>query len=118
MNPIVAIPVAVIAVFILSFVYYSVLDTTRDDGSRPELWKILLELLRSLIVATALWALLDRLDLSLGGALLTALALFAAFPAVLLAGSVIWEGVKPRVAVLHAGDWLLKLLVITLIVSL
>ncbi len=35
----------------------------------------------------------------------------------LLAGSVIWENVPWKLAALHAGDWLVKLLVIAVIVS-
>ncbi len=30
-------------------------------------------------------------------------------PVVLLAGSVLWEGVHARAAALHSGDWLIKL---------
>ena len=55
---------------------------------------------------------------ALTGALLLALVLWIAFPVVLLAGSVIWENVPAKLAALHAGDWLLKLALITTIVSL
>jgi hypothetical protein len=37
---------------------------------------------------------------------------------VLLIGSVQWEKVPPMLAAIHTGDWLLKLLIITLIVTL
>jgi hypothetical protein len=37
---------------------------------------------------------------------------------VLLIGSVIWENVPPALAAIHAGDWILKLLAIGLIVTL
>lgn len=47
--------------------------------------------------------------------LLLALALWVGFPAVLLAGSVFHERVP---VALHAGDWLVKLLLITGIVGL
>lgn len=46
-----------------------------------------------------------------------ALALWAAFPLVLLTGSVVWENVPPALAAIHAGDWLAKLMVIAVIVS-
>jgi hypothetical protein len=39
------------------------------------------------------------------------------FPVVLLAGSVFHENVPFRLAALHAGDWLVKLLVIAVIVG-
>ena len=47
-----------------------------------------------------------------------ALALWIGFPVVLLTGSVIHEKVPPMLAAIHAGDWLLKLLVITTAVAL
>jgi len=40
-----------------------------------------------------------------------------AFPAILLVGSVIWDDVPPRLAAIHAGDWLMKLLLIAVIVG-
>ena len=54
----------------------------------------------------------------LAGAVQLALALWIGFPVVLLTGSVIWERLPPMLAAIHAGDWLLKLLVIALIVAL
>jgi hypothetical protein len=44
--------------------------------------------------------------------------LWVGFPFVLLSGSVLWDNVDWRLATIHAGDWLLKLLVISLIVGL
>lgn len=44
--------------------------------------------------------------------------LWIGFPFVLLTGSVMREKVPPVTAMLHAGDWLLKLLVIAAIVGL
>ena len=38
-------------------------------------------------------------------------------PVVLLAGSVFHEGTRPASAALHAGDWLLKLIVIGMILG-
>jgi len=40
-----------------------------------------------------------------------------AFPVVLLTGSVFHERVPPRLAAVHAGDWLMKLVVIAGIVT-
>lgn len=44
--------------------------------------------------------------------------LWAAFPVVLLTGSMIWERVPWQTAAIHAGDWLLKLLLVALAVGL
>ena len=46
------------------------------------------------------------------------LAAQVGFPLVLLTGSVIWEKVHPGTAAMHAGDWLLKLLLIAVTLSL
>lgn len=35
----------------------------------------------------------------------------------LLAGSVLWEDVQPRLAALHAGDWLVKLVAVAAIIG-
>jgi hypothetical protein len=51
------------------------------------------------------------------GAVLFGLALWIGFPVLLLAGSVFHENVPWRLAALHAGDWLVKLLVIAAIVG-
>ncbi|WP_300007452.1 DUF1761 domain-containing protein [Pseudonocardia sp.] len=55
---------------------------------------------------------------ALGPALLFALVLWVGFPLVLLAGSVFHERVPPRLAASHAGDWLLKIVVIAVVVAL
>lgn len=61
--------------------------------------------------------LVARLDLgNWTGAVVLGLALWIAFPVVLLAGSVFHESVRWRLAAIHAGDWLVKLLVIAVIV--
>ncbi len=44
-------------------------------------------------------------------------ALWIGFPVILLTGSVLWENVLWKVAAIHAGDWLVKMLVIPIIVS-
>lgn len=129
-----AITAAAIAAFVTSSVWYAVFDPGRAsdaasgrevDGTapasqtgRPPAWKIGAELARSLIVATVVAALarLVGVDHPVAAAGL-ALALWAAFPFVLLSGSVLWEGVRPRAAAVHAGDWLAKLLVVATIVS-
>ena len=52
-----------------------------------------------------------------GGAVLLALALWIGFPLVLWTGAIVHENTPVRLATIHAGDWLVKLLVITLIVG-
>jgi hypothetical protein len=47
-----------------------------------------------------------------------ALITWAGFPSVLLTRSVIWEKVHPATAAMHAGDWLLKLLIVAIVLGL
>ena len=46
-----------------------------------------------------------------------AVGLWAAFPAVLLTGPVVPEKVSPKLAAIHSGDWLIKLLLVTGVVA-
>src|SRR5258708_34602808 len=77
------------------------------DRGRPQPWKVLTELLRTAIVASAFAWIADRggdLDVSHGLGL--ALMMWAGFPLVRLTGSGSWEKVHPATATMHAGDWL------------
>jgi hypothetical protein len=49
------------------------------------------------------------------GAVELALALWIGFPIVLLVGSVTQENVPWRLAAIHAGDWLAKLLIVAVL---
>ena len=51
------------------------------------------------------------------GGLLLGLALWIGFPLVLWTGAMIWENTPSRLAAVHGGDWLVKLLVVGVIVS-
>lgn len=112
-----AVAVAVVSAFVMSSVYYSVAGHEAGDGSRPAPWQVLAELGRSLLVTILLAVLVARMDLGFGGALLLGLATWVGFPFVLLSGAVMWDREPVRVAATHAGDWLLKLLLITAIVG-
>lgn len=112
-----AVAVTVVAAFVLSSTYYAVVGHEAGDGSRPAPWQIGVELCRSALVTIVLAVLVSRMDLGIGGGLLLGLAAWVAFPLVLLSGSVVWDRVPVRIAATHAGDWLLKLLLITAVVS-
>jgi Protein of unknown function (DUF1761) len=51
------------------------------------------------------------------GGLLLALALWIGFPLVLWTGALIHENTPIRLAAVHAGDWLVKLLAVAVLVS-
>ena len=125
-----ALAVAAVAAFIASSVWYILFGSTRirllkldpeaaGAMSRPAPWQVLVELLRTLVVA----AVVARLAALVGvhawtGALELALGLWIAFPVVILLGSVQWEKVPLKLAAIHAGDWVVKLVLVALIAGL
>jgi len=121
-----AVAVAAIAAFVFSFMWYSVFGQQMaklhaayaDAAATPPAWKMLVELLRNLILAYVL----ARFAVLLGvagwrGAVLLALWLWVGFPFVLWTGAIIWENVPLKLAAIHAGDWLAKLILIAVIVG-
>jgi hypothetical protein len=119
-----AVACAAIAAFVVSMVWYGAFGeqvaelSGTTPQSTPEMWKVFVELGRSAAVATVLAAIALRLGVvrrASAGSL--GLALWIGFPAMILLGSVLWENVPGRLATIHAGDWLVKLLVIAMIVT-
>lgn len=126
-----AVLVAAIVVFVLGWLYYSPLlfykPWMRARGLDPDAamagakmpgGKLVIELLRCLVLAFIIAHLISALGIvNWMIAAHLGLLLWIGFPVVLLTGSVIWENVPVKVAVIHAGDWLVKMLVISIIVS-
>jgi hypothetical protein len=111
--------VASVAAFLASSGYYAAaipverraLGEAAIDRGRPQAWKVLTELVRTAVVAAAFAWIATQAGLEqLPGTLGLAAVLWLAFPAVLLTGSILWEQVPPITAAIHAGDWLIKLL--------
>lgn len=123
----IAVLLAAVAAFIASSVYYIVLGdqyaavsaaAAEAAAAGPQAWQILVELARSLVVATVVaWLAAKIVVSSRAGAALLALALWVGFPFVLWTGAIVHENTPVRLAAIHAGDWLVKLLIITLIVG-
>jgi protein-S-isoprenylcysteine O-methyltransferase Ste14 len=123
----VALGVAAVAAFVLSTAYYIAFGRQYAElrglspeaaAARPPAWKVVLELVRSLVVASVVAGLADLLEITdWAEAATLAVSLWVAFPVVLLVGSVIWDDVHPRLAAIHGGDWLLKLVLIAVIVG-
>ena len=127
-----AVVVAAVVVFILGWLWYSPLlfykpwmrargldPAAAMAGAKMPVGKLAVELLRCLVLAF----IVAHVAAALGvidsfGAVHLGLFLWIGFPVVLLTGSVLWDNVPVKVAAIHAGDWLVKLLVIPLIVSL
>jgi hypothetical protein len=124
---VVGVVTAAVAAFVLSSAYYvavtplerRALGAAFLDRGRPQAWKVLTELLRTAIVASAFAWIAARAGLqSLPGSLELALVVWVGLPVVLLTGSVIWERVAPITAAIHSGDWLVKLVLLAVIIGL
>jgi hypothetical protein len=73
-------------------------------------------MLRNLLLASAIFWLLGRQrPTKLSSVLAFAAALWLGFPLTLLSGSVMWQNVPVELALIHSGDWLIKILLMTLI---
>ena len=116
---------ATVAAFVFSSVWYVVFGKLRSKlssvaaaGSRPPIWMIPAELVRTVVLASVLSGLATHLRITDGaGAVQLASALWIGFPFILLSGSVLYENVPWKLAAIHAGDWLGKLLIISIVVS-
>jgi len=94
------------------------LDDAYAGDARPPAWVLPVELARSATVATAVAMLAGRGgDAGTGSRLRLGAGLWAAFPVVLLTGSVVHEKVPWQQAAIHGGDWLVKLLLVAGVVG-
>lgn len=123
-NPL-AVVAASVAVFIASSIYYMLLASRAarysaafaDAASTPA-WKVAQEPVRAFVTAAVVAGVVGVGGIEdVGGGLLLAGALWIGFPAMLLAGSVIHENAPWQLASIHAGDWLMKLIIIAAIVT-
>jgi hypothetical protein len=77
-----------------------------------------LEIVRNIILAYILAYVVARLGIATWPAAIKfALVLWVGFPVLLLSGSVMWENVPWKLAAIHGGDWLSKLLAVVVILS-
>lgn len=122
-----AIGVAVVVAFVASTAWYTVFGAERDRllgtpgaaSARPPVWMMLVELVRSFVVAYVLAVLFGLAGVAgFFGAVGIGLMMWVGFPVVLLVGSVIWDRVPFKLAAIHAGDWLVKLFLMAIIVGL
>ncbi len=116
-----------IAAFVASSVWYSPLlfgkqfiELSGGVGpiAGPTVEKIVGEFGRNFILAYVLGrfvVLLEVVDWK--GALNLGVWLWIGFPVLLLSGSVMWQNVPWMLAAIHAGDWLVKILLIAVILG-
>ena len=119
-----AVAVAAVAGLVAAFVYYGILGGrlaaagSAVTDERPPAWIPVFELVKHAVLAAVVAGLVAAIDVTAWtSALLLGLALWVGFPVVLLAGSVVHEKVPWRLAAIHAGDWLAKLVIISAIVG-
>lgn len=124
MFPLVVLAAAA-AGFAASGVYYTILHSTlaaaRPDAtaaSAPRPWTYGVEFVRTLVIAGVAAGVASVADVdSWVGGLALSLALWVGFPLMLWVGAVLHEGTGLRLAAIHAGDWLIKLVLIGAIVG-
>jgi Protein of unknown function (DUF1761) len=117
-----AVVVTTLAAFVFSSVWYSVFGKARmkllgnDQGATADMrkvstWKKLFELVRTFVVTlvmahvialTGIVRWLDAVQLGIWIAI--------GFPVMILVGSVMWDKRPWKLAAIHAGDWLVKIL--------
>jgi hypothetical protein len=126
-----ALVVAVIAAFVASSLWYSPLlfgkqfmelsgigpgaGLNAGPNAGPNAGKIVGELARNFILAYVIARFVVLLQVDWKGALSLGVWLWIGFPVLLLSGSVMWQNVPWRLAAIHAGDWLVKILLIAVV---
>ena len=127
----VAVLVAAVAAFVLGWLWYSPLlffkpwmrlrgmdPVAAMAGAKMPAGKLLIELGRCFVLAYVIARLVAQLGVSgWMGAAHFGLFMWIGFPVIILTGSVLWENIPWKVAAIHAGDWLVKLLVVPIIVT-
>jgi hypothetical protein len=120
-----AIAAAAVAALVISGVWYgalgsqlAALNEAYAVAGPPSARDVLVELARNLVVAVVVAGLADQIGIAgWTEAAVLGLVLWLGFPVVLLIGSVYHERVSPRLAAIHAGDWVLKLIAIAVIIG-
>ena len=124
--------VAAVVVFMLGWLWYSPLlfykpwmrlrgldPVAAMSGAKMPGGKLVVELARCLILAYVIARFVALLGISSWlMAVHFGFMVWIGFPVIILAGSVLWENIPWKVAAIHAGDWLVKMLVISIIVTL
>jgi hypothetical protein len=121
--PVLPVVVAGLAAFLASMVWYSpplfgdVLQSL-DPTPPPPPWAMLLAPLREQAASLVIAQLIVRLRwFTWRSALVLGGGLWLGFHAVMMAGAALFGGMPRTVAAIHAGDWLMKLLLISVILA-
>lgn len=119
-----AVVTAAAAAFVASAVWYvgwgselAKLSAAYAEAQAPSAWILLAEFARSLVVAYVLARFASLLGIADRKSALRFGIWIWVFPAAILSGSVLHEDYPLILAAIHAGDWLLKLLVMSLVIG-
>jgi hypothetical protein len=121
-----AVVVAAVAAFVASLVWYFVFGKElakvsaafAEGMQKPQPWKMLVVIGQSLVVALVLAYFIGLIgNVGWLGALQVGILLWIGLSAVQWVGSIMWEKVPLKMAAIHAGDWLVKLVLIAVIVG-
>lgn len=125
-----AVLVAAVVVFVLGWLWYSPVlffkpwmrargmdPVAAMAGAKMPVGKLLIEFARCLVLAYVIAHFVTALALGTWmSAVHLGLFLWIGFPVIILIGSMLWENTPWKVAAIHAGDWLVKLVAIAIIV--
>ncbi len=121
-----AVVVAAVAAFVVSSVWYIVFGKELAKASaafakalqKPQPWKMLVVIVQSLVLALVLAYFIGLIgDVGWMGAVRVGVLLWIGLSAMHWVGSIMWEKVPWKMAAIHAGDWLVKLVVIAVLVG-
>lgn len=114
--------ISAILAFVVGGAYYALLGAKLAEisGASTEMppWKVGVEVLRCLVIALVVAGLASCVGADgWTDGMLLGLVLWIGFPVVLWVGAIVHESAPLALAAIHAGDWLLKLLIVGVIVS-
>lgn len=130
-----AVLVAALICFIIGATYYTAMSTrldharaeatpdptatTRADAAGPpKPSTMVIEAVRCLVLAVVVAGLAATAEVDTWpGGLALGAALWIGFPLILWVGAVVHEGTPIRFAAIHAGDWLIKLIAVGVVVA-
>ena len=117
-----AIIVAAVAAFLAAGGYYAALGNQLEKFSSASAnmptWLLAVEFIKHFVIAVVIAGLTASFGITAWPtSALLGLSLWVGFPVILLLGSVLHEDVPFQLAAFHAGDWLVKLLLIAVIVG-
>ena len=121
-----AVVVAALAAFVASAAWYIVFGKElakvsaafAEGMQKRQPWKLLVVIVQSLILALVLAYFLGLIgNVGWLSALGVGILLWVGLAAMQWVGSILWENVPVKMAAIHAGDWLVKLVLIAVIVG-